>query len=137
MAKQVLTNAYVSVNGVDLSDHVSDVTLDMSIAAVPVTAMGDGGVANLAGLESGKIDITFWQDFASGKVDATLIAIRNAGTAVAVKIAANGTAISATNPSYTYQAILTDYPPVSGAVGAGMASKCSFVSSGTVTRGTT
>ena len=117
MAKQVLTNAYVSVNGVDLSDHVSDVTLDMSIAAVPVTAMGDGGVANLAGLESGKIDITFWQDFASGKVDATLIAIRNAGTAVAVKIAANGTAISATNPSYTYQAILTDYPPVSGAVG--------------------
>ena len=137
MAKQVLTNAGVIVNGVDLSDHVSDVTLDISIAAVPITAMGDGGVANLAGLESGKIDITFGQDFAAAQVDATLVAIRNAGTAVPVKISANGTTISATNPSYTYQAILTDYPPVAGAVGAGMASKCSFTASGTVTRGTT
>lgn len=44
--------------------------------------------------------------------------------------------ISATNPSYTYQAILTDWPPIAGAVGAGLASKCTFTASGTATRAT-
>ena len=137
MAKQVLTNAYVSVNGVNLSNRVSDVSFDISIAAVPVTSMGAGGVENLAGLESGKIDITFWADAANGSVNQTLSAIRNGGTAVPIKIAANGSSISATNPSYSYQAILVNWPPISGAVGAGLASKCSSIASGTVTRGTT
>lgn len=40
MAVFVLTNASVKINNVDLSDHVSDVTVDMSAADIDVTAMG-------------------------------------------------------------------------------------------------
>lgn len=136
MGKQVFTNATLVLAGTDLSDHVAEVTLDMSIADVPVTAMGAGGVQRLAGLEDSKLDVTFWQDFAASSVDKTLIAIRNGGTAVPFTLSASGTAYSDTNPKYAGSVIMTDYPPIGGKVGDGLQAKASFVVSGTITRGT-
>lgn len=137
MGKQVLTNAYVSVNGTDLSDHVESVTLETSVNEVDVTAMGAGGKQRLAGLQDNKVTLTFWQDYAASKVDATMWAIVKGGTAVAFKIGANGTAFSATNPSYSGSAILTGYQPVAGKVGDGMQSQVTLMVDGTITSGTT
>jgi len=39
MARIVLTNAYVTVNSVDVSDHVASVTLNSSIDVVETTAL--------------------------------------------------------------------------------------------------
>jgi len=133
----VFTNANVKVNAVDLSTYVAEVSFDMTINPVEVTAMGAGGKQFLAGLEESKVDLTFWQDFGSSTVAQTLQAIRNGGTAVTISIIPSGTVASATNPHYTMQAILTDYPPVTGKVGDALQAKASFVVSGTITQGTT
>jgi hypothetical protein len=136
MAKMVFTNGSIQVNGVDLSDHVADITLDLKVADVDITAMGDGGKKRLPGLQDDQIQVTFWQDFAAAEVDATLYPIFTGGTAVTVKVWANGTSSSSTNPYYSASAVLIDYPPVAGAVGSGLQSKVTFAISGTVTRGT-
>ena len=135
MAILVFTNPQLVVNGVDLSNHVADVTLDISIASVEMTAMGATGKAYLAGLYEGKIDATFWQDFAAGSVDATLSAIWTAGTAVAFSLIGSGTTPSSTNPRYSGSMVMSDYPPMSGAVGSGLSTKASFVTTGAITRG--
>ena len=41
MAKFVLTDASVTLNSVDLSDHVASVTLDITADEIVTTAMGD------------------------------------------------------------------------------------------------
>ena len=40
MAKQVLKNAYVSVDGTNLSDHVSSVTIEANADKVEFTSFG-------------------------------------------------------------------------------------------------
>ncbi len=137
MAKTVFTNGSVTINGVDLSDHVADITLDLKVADVDLTAMGDGGKKRLPGLQDNQMQLTFWQDFAGSNVDATLYPIFTGGTAVACKVWSNGTTGSATNPWYSFNGVLIDYPPIAGAVGTGLQSKVTFAVSGTVTRGTT
>ena len=131
------TNGYVSVNWANLSDHVSEVTLDITLADVPVTAMGAGGVQRMMGLEDSKFEITFWQDEATASsVGAVLWACRTAGTAVPVKIAESGASFGTANPTWSGNCILTDYPPISGKVGDALSTKATFVVSGTVTKGT-
>lgn len=132
-----LTNASLKINAVDLSNRVESVTLDLSKDDVEVTAMGDGGHTHVGGLENNKLTVTFWQDFAAANVDATLLPVFQAGTAVAFKLTANGTAVSSTNPVYSGSVVLTDYAPIGGKVGDGLQAPVSFVVSGTVTEGTT
>jgi hypothetical protein len=55
MAKFVLTNASVSVNGVDLSDHVQSVTVETTRDDVEVTAMGATYKSYLGGLGDANI----------------------------------------------------------------------------------
>ena len=137
MGKRVFTNAYLLLNAVNLSDHIEQVTLTWGKQDVPVTAMGDGGIVHLAGLEDNKLAITFWQDHAAASVGPTLDAIFQAGTAVAFKLADAGTAISATNPSYAGSVVALEQQPVAGKVGDGQQNPVTFVVSGTITQGTT
>jgi hypothetical protein len=137
MAKKVLTNAYLLLNGVNLSSWVESITLNWTKKDVPVTAMGDGGEMHLAGLEDNKISITFWQDHASTSVGPTLDAMFQAGTAVAFKIADAGTVFSTTNPTYSGSALALDYTPVAGKVNDGQQAPVSLVVNGTITQGTT
>lgn len=137
MAKLVFLNGSVTINGVDLSDHVSELSLELSKEQVDVTAMGANAHQWLGGLENDKLTVTWWQDFATSEVDATLYPIWSAGTAVAFSVWAAGTTTSSTNPKYSGSVILADYTPIDGKVGDGLAAKVSFMVSGTVTRGTT
>ncbi len=136
MAKTVLTNAYVLINAVDLSDHVESVTLDVKVTDVDVTAMKDGGKNHIAGLQDNQVTITFWQDYAASNVDATLSAMVTAGTPVAIKVGNNGSSFSATNPSYSGSVLLTDYQPVAGKAGDGLQAQVTLPVCGTITRGT-
>jgi hypothetical protein len=136
MAKTVLTSAYVLLNGVDLSDHVESVTLDVKVTDVDVTAMKDGGHVHIAGLQDSQLTLTFWQDYAASNVDATMWAIVKGGTAVAFKVGNNGSSFSATNPSYSGSVLLTDYQPLAGKVGDGLQAQVTMPVCGTVTSGT-
>lgn len=136
MGKMVFLNAAVTINNVNLSDHVESVTLETDVDAVEVTAMGDGGKRRLAGLQDSKLTVSFWQDYAAAKVDATMWAIVQGGTGVAFKVAAAGTSYSATNPAYSGTVILTQYQPLAGKVGDGLSSDVTFTVDGTIASGT-
>lgn len=43
MAKQILKNAFIQINGVNLSDHCSSVTIETSADEVDLTAFGPSG----------------------------------------------------------------------------------------------
>jgi hypothetical protein len=106
----------VKVNSVDLSDHVTSVTLNRSFNELPVTAMGDSGEKFVKGLEASSVNISFLNDTASANVLATLQAAW--GTSVTcVLLQEKGTAVSATNPLYTFTALVNNTTDINGAVG--------------------
>ena len=105
----------VKVNTVDLSDHVTAVTLNRSFDELEVTAMGDAGHKFVKGLEASSVTISFLNDTASANVLATLQAAW--GTNVTcVLLQEKGTAVSATNPLYTFTALVNNTTDINGAV---------------------
>jgi len=117
MAKHVLTNASLVFNSVDLSDHVQSITVSMNAEDVDLTAMGATSREHAPGLRDDRVTVTFFQDFASSKVDATLSGYVGSATGATLVIKPVATTVSSTNPSYTMTAILLNYQPLSGTVG--------------------
>ena len=109
MSVEILTDAYVSINAVDLSDHVKSATLTPSVTLKDVTAMGDVAVRKLAGLKDAKLSVTFYNDWASGKVDATVWGVYGVQTALKFRKSKTD-AISATNPEYQFNGMWSEYP---------------------------
>ena len=106
----------VKVNSVDLSDHVTIVTLNRSFDELEVTAMGDTGHKFVKGLEASSVTIDFLNDTASANVLATLQAAW--GTTVEVKLLQEkGTAVGATNPLYTFNVLVNNTTDINGGVG--------------------
>ena len=137
MAFIVLKNAYVMINAVDLSDHVKQVTLKYSAVIHDDTAMGATSKSRVAGLLDWSMDVEFYQDYASGKVDATLFPLVGAAS-FAVHLKPVNDTISATNPDFTGNAVIEgDYTPVSGAVGDLSTVTVTFAGDGALTRDTT
>src|SRR3989338_3774880 len=94
MAKFVILEPYVTVNGVDLSDHVREAAVEMTVADVDVTASGGDGIERLGGLRDDKFTLTLYQDFATGEVDKTFWTLFDAATIFEVRVAAQGAVIS-------------------------------------------
>lgn len=136
MATFVLYDAYVSVAGVDLSDHVRSVTIDAGQNMVDDTAMGDTFVSNAAGLATWSVSIEFLQDYASSKVDATLEPLLGIGNTAALVVRPTSSATSSTNPQYSGTGILDSYNPVGGSVGDQAMASASFQSASALTRAT-
>ena len=130
-------NGLITVNGVNLSDHCREVTLETSVAELPNDVMGDNTSVVRAGLEDWTITATFLQDFASGSVDATLDTAGGvAHSGFNVIIRADGGAVSTTNPSYSGSAILASYRPIGGAHGVNLESTATFRPAGNLSRTT-
>ena len=104
----------VTVNSVDLSDHVTSITLNRSFDELEVTAMGDSGHKFVKGLEASSLTIDFLNDTATGKVLQTLQATW--GTSVTVVIKQTSAAVSATNPSYTMSCLINNTTDINGSV---------------------
>jgi hypothetical protein len=105
----------VTVNSVDLSDHVTSITLNRTFDELEVTAMGDSGHKFVKGLEASSITIDFLNDTATGEVLQTLQAAW--GTNVTVVVKQTSAAVSATNPSYTMTCLVNNTTDINGAVG--------------------
>jgi hypothetical protein len=104
----------VTVNAVDLSDHVTAVTINRTFDELEVTAMGDSGHKFVKGLEASSVTIDFLNDTATGEVLQTLQAAW--GTSVNVVIKQTSGAVSATNPSYTMSCLINNTTDVNGSV---------------------
>ena len=126
----------VKVNTVDLSDHVTSVTLNRNFDELEVTAMGDSGHKIVKGLEAFSITIDFINDTASASVLATLQAAWGTNVTV-VLLQAKGTAVSATNPLYTATCLVNNTTDINGAVGDLSTQSITMNVSGTVAVATT
>jgi hypothetical protein len=106
----------LKINAVDLSDHVTSVTLNRAADELEVTAMGDTAHKFVKGLESGTLTVSFLNDTATSQVLQTLNS--TFGTTVAVKMLQDKVAaVAATNPLYTFDILVNNLTPINGATG--------------------
>ena len=132
MAKLVLTNAVVKINGTDYSTNVNQVELSVSADEVDVTSFGSSGWRQVqGGLKSGTVTLSLHNDYAAG----VLWPLFN--TAATFVVIPNGTVVSASNPSYSFEALVNSLQPVSGAIGDLVVQNLTLPITGAVTRGTT
>ena len=106
----------VKIASVDLSDHVTSVTLNQAFDELEVTAMGDTAHKFVKGLESATLTVSFLNDQAATSVLDTLSDAY--GTTVAWKLLQDkGTAVSATNKLWTGDLLVNNLTPINGATG--------------------
>ena len=115
MAVYLANTGVLTVNAVDLSTLVSNVTINRAFDELEVTALGDQGHKYVKGLESSSISIDFYNDSATSKTLQTLQT--NWGQNVVVTFKQTDAAVSATNPLYTMTCLINNTTPVNGAVG--------------------
>jgi len=123
---------------VDLTDHVTSLTINRQFDELDVTAMGASGHAFIAGLESSTISVDFLNDDATAQVMTTLNSL--VGTNAKFKILqttvpgtpTTGTP-SATNPLYSGLVLVNKLTPVAGKVGDVAVQSLTFTVSGAIT----
>lgn len=132
MAKFVATDYAIEIGGTDFSSSLAAVTLDITVEEQDTTAFGATARTRIGGLQDASISLDFHQDFGASSIDATLFPLL--GTAVAVTITPTSSAVSATNPTYSCSALVTQYQPFASNVGDLATLSVSWPVSGAVTR---
>lgn len=130
MAVFLNNGVQVTVNAVNLTDHVQSVTLNRNFDQLEVTAMGDSGHKFVKGLEASSVTIDFLNDTAAANVLATLQAAW--GTSVTVTLKQTIAATSATNPLYTMTCLVNGTTDINGATGDLGTQSVTFNVNGTV-----
>lgn len=115
MAIYMNNSATVTVNSVDLSDHIASVSFTENVAELTTTAMGDSNVTRIGGLADGSVSIEWHQDFAATEVYATINPLL--GTVTTVEVTPTSSAVDTTNPKKSVSALVSEVPFVDGAVG--------------------
>src|SRR3990167_515061 len=97
-------------------------SLDTGVAELPDNTHGGNTAKVRSGLEEWTLNVTFLQDFAASEVDATLDALGGVGHAGFNVIAGadKTNAVSATNPRYSGNAIMSSYRPLGGPHGSNL-----------------
>ena len=123
---------------VDLTDHVTSLTINRQFDQLDVSAMGATGHSYIAGLESSTISVDFLNDDAASQVMTTLNAL--VGTNAKFKILQTTTpgspstgTVSATNPLYSGLVLVNNLTPIAGKVGDVAVQSLTFTVSGAIT----
>jgi len=115
MAIFLSNGVVVTLNSVDLSDHVTSATINRTFDELEVTAMGDTAHKFVKGLEASTITLDFLNDTATSEVLQTLQAAW--GTTVPITLKQTSAAISASNPEYQATVLVNNTTDINGAVG--------------------
>ena len=128
----------VKIGTLDISAYVSSATLTQAADELEITAMGDSSRKYVAGLQTGKLDLEFFNDFAASSVCAALqTAIYTTVTAKLIPVGGATPTISATNPLYTVSILINNLTPIAGAAGEMSKSSLSFTCNSTIVQTTT
>lgn len=136
MARIVLTDASIVINSVNLSDHIASVTITTSEDVIDTTGFSStsaAGRTRVAGLADNSVTLEFHQDFATSNVEQTIYPLLGSTTTVVVK--PTSAAQGATNPSYTFTALVSEWQPLSGSVGELATASVTWPISGAITKG--
>lgn len=141
MPKEIVRDAFIQIGGVDLSDHCSSVSVEITIDDVDLTSFTAAGYRETGqGFKDATLTATFFQDYAAGKVHSTLQPLFDSGGTFAVYVKMHQTATSATNPRVELTtAKMYGYNPIGGDVGDASTMDVEFRNAGTagITYGTT
>lgn len=132
MAKKVITDAFVSIGGIDISNHVRSVIINYRNEVQDTTAMSELSRTRLPGLNDWDIQIEAYNDYADNDFDEDMWAL--VGTSVAVIVRHESEAVGATNPQYAGSAIFSEYNPIAGAVGEVVMTPINLQGNGVLTR---
>ena len=72
MATKVLTDAFISMNAVDESEHLTSIGVDFTAETQPSTGFGDDWMEFEGGLKGVTISLDFNQDFDAGSFDSRM-----------------------------------------------------------------
>jgi len=139
MARLVLTDASVVINGVNLSEFITSVGLSTSEDVVDTTGMASSGArTRVSGLQDNSLTLEFAQDFATSGPELTINAIGSSlvGTNTTVVIKPTSSAVGVNNPSYTMSCVVAEWQPISGAVGELSSVSTTWPISGVITKAT-
>jgi hypothetical protein len=140
MGKFVLTSVTTTINGVNFSDHLNSVSIDLSSDEVETTAFGGSGFrTRVGGLKDASITLSFHNDFGTTGSDAVDSTIYNLfGSNATVVVTPTSGSVSPSNPSYTGVFLVSQVNPISGSVGDLATRDLTWPVAGTagITRGT-
>ena len=108
MAIQTWTNGYILVNTVDLSNHGHSLMANFGQDTADATTFGDTHHKSRAALGRRGINVTFFDDYAAGNVEATLRAaiLGSSDTGIVVTVRPANAARTTTNPEYSATSIV-------------------------------
>jgi hypothetical protein len=116
LAKFVATQFAISLNGQSLSGNIAAVTINETAAEVETTSFGSGGyVQRVSGLRDASVSLDFHQDFGAGGIHQIIQPLLG-GYATVTVVPTSGS-VSATNPSVTLSALVTEYSPIDASIG--------------------
>lgn len=127
MAKIVLTNPTVIFETTfDFSDFVSSISLSTVHDVLDVTPVQDGVIYKevIAGVGTNSVSFDFYQDFANDSIEEFFGGVppytsepNRVGTKVSCKVRPINASISASNPEYQFEALVTEWTPLNASVG--------------------
>ena len=115
MSKLVLTNPRITLDGFDVSDHCTSVSFGTVYDLVEVTQMGDIAKKMVAGLEENTLSLELQQDFGVSQLESVIYP--NRGLRVNCTVRPVKDTVSAVNPQYSFQVLISEWTPLSGSVG--------------------
>lgn len=135
MARIVLTDAFVTINGVNLSDHIASITISESTDIVETSAFSNSAKTRVSGLEDNSVTLEFHQDFAASNVEATINGSPSlVGTVTTIVARPTSASAGATNPQYTFSALCSEWTPLNGAIGELSTASVTWPISGAITK---
>jgi hypothetical protein len=141
MPRLVLNNAYVLFASNDISEFVTQIELKTSVDVIDTTRIGSQSRTRQAGVFDNSVSFQFNQDFADNAleelVNGTSMANTTVGTTVQMQVRPVNAAVSASNPKYTFNAVITEWQSVSGELGALSTVAVSWPISGNITKSIT
>jgi hypothetical protein len=132
MARIVLTNAFVTINSVNLSDHIASITLTTTDDVIETTAFGTSARTRVGGLADNSVAFEFHQDYAASSVEATIYPL--VGTTTTIVVKPNGATTAADNPAYSFTCLVAEWTPLNGAVGELATASVTWPISGEITK---
>ena len=148
MARIVLTDVDVELNGQPIGEYISSVTLNTPEDVVETTAFGPVGArTRTSGLKDHSVALEFHNDFASGAMEQIIDTI-GIGQLTNLVVKPTSAAISTTNPAYRAdgsgsgatkagQVLISEWTPLNGAVGELSTVSVTWPISGQIVKDTT
>ena len=134
MAKFVATNYSITSGGTDFSASLASAELSIEVDDVETTAFGASSRTRVGGLQTATLTLDFMQDFAASSVDATLQPLLGSTAAIVIKPTSGS--VGATNPTYSFTCLVTQYSPFASSVGDLATLSVTWPVTGDITRAT-